>query len=177
MITLKEYGPNINIKGYDGRYKIDKLGNVYSNITRRYLKLQLKKSGYMYVQLHLEGNNKWYRVHRLVAEHFINNHNNAPFVNHRDGDKENNHVNNLEWATGTENNNHAIKTGLVRFSYQIIRVTHCSDWDAECIGIDSAARETGVSRSTISRLMKNKKSSKGYQFEKIGEVKLRHYEV
>jgi hypothetical protein len=69
-----------------------------------------KKRGYMYART----SNKNYIISRLVASAFIPNPENKPTVNHKDGDKHNNHVSNLEWATYKENNQHAINNGLTR---------------------------------------------------------------
>lgn len=66
------------------------------------------QSGYYAVQL----NGKRYLIHRLVAEQYIPNPNNLPCVNHKDGNKLNNDVNNLEWCSYSENNEHALKNGL-----------------------------------------------------------------
>lgn len=110
-----------DIKGFEGKYQISNYGNVKSIkrfvnhwqgglrlVNERLLKNFIKQ-GYMYVDL---GNKKHYRIHRLVAESFITNSDNKLEVNHKDGNKLNNHVNNLEWATHSENMKHSYKTGL-----------------------------------------------------------------
>lgn len=84
-------------------------GEVIRIKTRRTIKPSLNKKGYPQVCLQ---NRKSYRVHRLVAETFIPNPENLPEVNHIDGNKLNNHIDNLEWCTTKENINHAIKTGI-----------------------------------------------------------------
>lgn len=66
----------------------------------------------MVVNLYIKGRVSQQRVHRLVAQAFIPNPENKPEVNHKDGNKENNDISNLEWNTSKENTNHAIKTGL-----------------------------------------------------------------
>lgn len=69
--------------------------------------------GYLQIGLCSGGKQKTFRVHRLVAELFIPNPDNKNTVNHRDGHKLNNHISNLEWATSTENNQHAARLGLI----------------------------------------------------------------
>lgn len=81
----------------------------------RILRLSDTSLGYKSVRLSNQ-TQKQKKVHRLVAEAFIPNPMNLPVVNHLDGDKHNNCVSNLEWCTVKENTNHAIKTGLMRFS-------------------------------------------------------------
>lgn len=83
-------------------------GQILNKRWNRYLKPQLNNKGYSRVQLC----GKFYFVHRLVAEKYIPNPNNLPQVNHKDGDKTNNSVENLEWVSNQENRNHAIKNGL-----------------------------------------------------------------
>lgn len=99
--TIKEF-PN---------YQISNLGNV-KNSQGKILKPELTKKGYLQIKLFNGSTRKGIRVHRLVAQYFIPNPCNLPHVNHRNGIKTDNKVCNLEWVTPSENNEHAIKTGL-----------------------------------------------------------------
>ena len=114
-----------DIKGYEGRYQISNLGQVKSlfftnNKTKKsyyrekILKQQKTRQGYMTIRLSQDSMDKTYRVHRLVAEAFIENQKNKKEVNHIDGDKQNNTVDNLEWVTRSENQIHAYKNGFQR---------------------------------------------------------------
>ncbi|HDV4621062.1 TPA: HNH endonuclease, partial [Bacillus anthracis] len=71
-----------------------------------------KQTGYIQIDLTKNNKKKTFRVHRLVAVHFLPNPENKPEVNHEDGNKENNNVGNLKWVTPKENMNHAYKFGL-----------------------------------------------------------------
>lgn len=90
-----------------GRLKNIKTGTIY--------KQQIAKSGYCLVSLTLgsEASKKTFRIHKAVAETFIPNPENKPQVNHIDGNKTNNCVENLEWATNLENSHHAWENGLI----------------------------------------------------------------
>ena len=102
-----------DVCGYEGLYKVDENGNVFSVRNNKLLKRMMFPSGYEYVHLcNGKGKTKLFRVHRLVAETFIPNPNNLPEVNHKDGDKLNNNVKNLEWCTNLENMRHSVETGL-----------------------------------------------------------------
>ena len=104
------------IKGYEGLYAIDELGNVYSliqNASRRKRELKPEiKNGYLSVNLYKNGKCKHAYIHRLVAETFIDNSDLLPVVNHKDGNKQNNNVSNLEWCKQKENINHSWELGL-----------------------------------------------------------------
>lgn len=94
-------------------YRADTDGNIYDNngiINDRRL---FKQRGYWVVQLYVNNNYIIKKVHRLIAETFIPNPYNKPTVNHKDGNKLNNKVTNLEWATYSENIKHAFNTGLI----------------------------------------------------------------
>lgn len=107
------------VKGYEGYYEVDQFGRVYSvnrvisvnDNGRQYEKLlkakQMKQTmhskGYKTVSLTKDGKTKGMFVHRIVAEAFIPNENDLPMVNHKDEDKTNNFVENLEWCTASYN--------------------------------------------------------------------------
>lgn len=88
------------------KYSVSNKGNVKNNKTGRILKHHKDKDGYCIVCLYNEGVKKLMKIHRLVAIEFIPNLSNKPTVNHIDGNKSNNCVENLEWNTHSENERH-----------------------------------------------------------------------
>lgn len=114
-----------DIKGFEGLYQVSDTGKVKrisSEVTSitgqkyivpgRMLKTTLTGRGYPTVTLSKQGKVKRYYVHRLVAEAFIPNPENKPTVNHINGNKLQSNVENLEWSTYSDNNQHAYNTGL-----------------------------------------------------------------
>lgn len=95
-------------------YEITKDGEIYSlkHNKRKPIKGYIDKYGYRRVLLYVNGKRKKYFVHRLVAEKHIENPDNLPQINHKDGKKLNNCVDNLEWVTPKQNIQHAIKNGF-----------------------------------------------------------------
>lgn len=112
------------VEGYDGKYSVSNMGNVKSlarqvynhtgfiNKPERILRQHDDMKGYPRVYFDKDKKTKFVPVHRLVALAFIPNPENKPQVNHIDGNKHNNCVDNLEWCTNRENQLHAIRTGL-----------------------------------------------------------------
>jgi len=113
-----------DIRGFEGVYQISNLGRVKSlrrvkkrsdgikhTTSEKILKVHKNQKGYLFLSLVGE-KKKMYKVHRLVAKTYIPNHGNKPCVNHVDGEKANNSVENLEWVTYSENSIHAYGTGL-----------------------------------------------------------------
>ncbi len=101
---------SMEIKDYP-KYRIYNNGQIYSGYINDYLTPQ-KIGGYYSVHLSNDNGQKLHRIHRLVAQHFCNNPDNKPIVNHIDGNKLNNHYTNLEWVTYAENSKHAVSLGL-----------------------------------------------------------------
>ena len=111
-----------DLKGYEDSYQISDSGRVFTK--RRLignqihygkeLVPQLTYDGYLKVTLSKDGVSKKAYLHRLVASQFIDNPMNIPQINHKDGNKLNNSVTNLEWCTKQENQNHAVRTGLMQ---------------------------------------------------------------
>lgn len=115
-----------DIEGYFGLYQISTHGNVKSLKfgKEKILKPTKNKYGYLQVGLSKDGKLKIYKVHRLVAENFIENPKNLEQINHRDEDKTNNHVTNLEWCTPKQNINYGTHNQRVaeKLSKQVLCV-------------------------------------------------------
>jgi len=106
-----------DVPGYEDIFSISVDGEVFSKRTKRVLKTCIGKTGYRIISTKIGGRkgvNKCLKIHRLVAMTYIDNPESKPIVNHKDGDKLNNNVNNLEWNTGSQNIKHAYDNGLAK---------------------------------------------------------------
>lgn len=169
-----------DIKGYEGKYQISSYGRVKSlaRITKNNHKIperilntttRLTKDGYCRVTLiGKKSKTHDYRVHRLVAETFIPNPNNKPTVNHIDGNKKNNHVDNLEWNTREENMQHAYKHKLKKAMQgnlngnakltpeQVRSIREEYVYESKEHGTVALAKRYGVTNRTIGLIVNNK---------------------
>ncbi len=100
----------MRIEGFDCLVFED--GRVFSFQRNIFLAQKLDRYGYWIVRISKNKVRKSIKVHRIVAMAFLDNPNNYPIVNHKDGNKENNHTSNLEWCTVKQNNQHAVDIGL-----------------------------------------------------------------
>lgn len=100
-----------DVENYNGIYQISSFGNLKTLRTNTLIKQEMNK-GYFEANLCKNGKVQHVRIHRLVAQAFIPNPLNKPHINHIDGNKSNNNINNLEWCTHKENMVHARKNGL-----------------------------------------------------------------
>ncbi len=162
-----------DIEGYEGLYQVSNLGRVKSlsnNRTRKekILSLTNHHCNYLNVSLSKDGANKKFFVHRLVAMAFIPNPDNKPQVNHINGIKTDNYVENLEWCTPKENSQHAFNTKLAKGiagqdNYRAkLTNEQAKKIRKECIpndkehGQNALARKYGVSPTVIHFIIHNK---------------------
>ncbi|AZO48034.1 HNH endonuclease [Mesorhizobium sp. M4B.F.Ca.ET.058.02.1.1] len=174
------------IEIFNGRYSVDEDGNVYSlrnnagnrRAAPKLMKLRLSKEGYLTVTLTTDTGRLFCQVHRLVAQAFIPNPMNKPEVNHRDGIKIHNRKTNLEWATESENAQHAFQLGL-----RVGNPTWAGKINADCpnskpvnqLGLDgqliqtfpsmAEARRHGFSQGNISMVISGQRDHhKGFKW-------------
>lgn len=124
--------------------------------------------GYLYIQIGKGVENRRY-IHRLVAELFIPNPDNLPQVNHKDGDKSNNHVENLEWVTAMENSIHATKFGLRKVGAEAEGAIKVFTTDGMVFGcIKDAAKHFDINYGTLKYGLRNRPLYRGmYRADKI----------
>jgi NUMOD4 motif./HNH endonuclease. len=177
------------IKGYEGIYEVSSYGRVrssertaerldrYGNISKYEVKGRIisqwkRKDGYMSVTLRSMKTQSTLLVHRLVIETFVPNPDNLQLVNHKDENKSNNNVENLEWCTpsynNTYNNIHMKKN--MPFKKRVRQMTFDGEVIAEYESAADAARQTGLSNGGISSSCNGKKGFEryhGYNWEYI----------
>lgn len=155
------------IDGFDGDYMVSNLGRVKS-VRRNIILRQSIRNGYERVTLCANNSQKDYYIHRLVAHAFIPNPNNYPIVNHKDENRTNNRVDNLEWCTrkynasyGTRNIRTAIKQSKKVYQYDM--EGNLLEIFPSCISVQ---RKLGYKQGTISSCCLGKiKSYKGFIFK------------
>lgn len=103
-----------DIEGYNGMYEVSNYGRVKSNYSDRILKQAIDNRGYYRCSLSKNDTLTTYKVHRLVAEYFVENPENKPEVNHKNGNKLDNRAVYIEWCTKSENMIHAVENRLVK---------------------------------------------------------------
>lgn len=176
-----------DIDGYEGYYQVSNMGRVkslarfkqnhtkFQKIEEAIKKQTIKDNGYYIVSLYKNNVGEQKYIHRLVAEAFIDNPDCLPQVNHKDENKSNNCVENLEWCNNKYNNNYGTKRErqvetLLNNGKLCARVVKC-DLDGNVIAyyrsMREAERENGLSNGSISAYFRyNRKQTGGYTWKK-----------
>lgn len=169
--AVEEWKP---IRKYKGFYEVSNLGRVRSlprdtkfGQQRKLVKGQILKpienNGYLYACLSKHNKTTRYAIHRLVADAFIPNYDNLPQVNHRDENKANNRVENLEWCTADYNNRYSdvYKKAAEAAKIPVVQYTKDGRKIAEYSSMLEASKSTGISVTNISVCVRNKRQKDG----------------
>lgn len=165
----------LDIPGYEGFYQISNFGRVKSFYFKnpRILKPH-KVKGYSNVELYKNKEKKQFYIHRLVMENFCPIENMSMLdVNHKDEDKSNNHISNLEWMTHKDNLNYGSRAEKARIKMQgrnspRSKKVRCIEKDVIYEALREAERQLGIPATNISRACKGKiKSAGGYHWEYV----------
>lgn len=152
-----------DIKNYEGLYAITSCGKVYSHKRKKFLKPQVNKSGYLKINLCKNGKIKSFLVHRLVAEVYIDNPNNFDTVDHINGDKSNNSINNLQWMSQADNVRKACNKKVI-----------CIETERIFDSTRAVERELGLDQSSVSKCCREKRKTTGsyhFKFYEEGDIK------
>lgn len=156
---------NNNERYIDYYISID--GKIYSSKLKRLLKLGDNPRGYKQIKLYKGKGYDFFLVHRLVAMTYIPNLENKPQVNHKDGNKINNNINNLEWCTNAENMYHCyhLSNNAHSNSKKIIQYNSFGDKIKIWVCISDAAKKYKTSSTSIIQAIKRKGKSRGFKWE------------
>ena len=151
------------IPGYEGLYTVSDDGIVFSLVRNRELKPKIDRYGYKAVTLTKNGKPKYITVHRIVAMTFIPNPLNKRCVNHINEIKTDNRVENLEWVTVKENDNHGtrnIRMSATKSKKPVMQIL--PDGTVKYFkGVKDAGRQTGLNRCNIADCCKGKRNRTG----------------
>ena len=161
-----------DVVGFEDYFSVSSSGSIYSKRVNKKLKLYQGRAGYVSLNTRIGGRggkNICLNIHRLVAEAFIENPESKPFVNHKNGVKHCNDIDNLEWCTAAENVQHAHRTGLSESrkgveqqhsakltEADVISIRDCYIPRHKEFGAKVLAKKFNVSHERISSIVNNK---------------------
>ena len=160
-----------DVVGYEKYFQVSNNGKIWSKRTNKILKLAVNSGGYSYFGTIIGGKNginKTFIIHTLVAKHFITHVKGKSHVNHKDGNKINNHVDNLEWCTPKENMQHASLNGFLNNSKgeyaswskftesQVLEIRKIHKSGCRINGARALARKYNVTKGSIDQIIKRK---------------------
>ena len=169
---LKAMWKKFIYEGQETDYSVSTEGEVRKDTTN-YILSQSSQQDYKFVGLIINGKQKRMRVHRMVALTFIDNPDNKPYVNHINGNRSDNNVENLEWVTPSENTQHAVNTGLFKSgrTRAVIQYNLNGEQMATFESATEAARQTGGSQSKITMCCRRQRdSANDYQWRYYDDI-------
>lgn len=164
-----------DIKGYEGLYAVTSCGKVWSYRRKIFMKPQVSGDGYYRISLTKDKKISTIEIHKLVAEAYLEKPEGKVEVNHKDEIKAHNYVQNLEWVNHKENMNHGTRTQRSASkrkgrAQRAIKV-YCVELNREFDSMNQAAKELGISVSSISKAVNGqRKTCGGYHWERVERV-------
>lgn len=166
-----------DVPDYEGLYQVSNLGRIKSlyNYKRNGTNILIPriKRGYYTIGLRKNGKRKWFLVHRLVAKAFIPNPNNLPQINHKDENKLNNNIKNLEWCSVSYNNTYGTRIQRVRTktSKKVLQYDLSGNFIKEYESVSSAAKSNKIKTiSSVTKCCQGKWKQAGGYIWKYKEV-------
>lgn len=154
------------IRGYEGMYEISNFGTVISRCAGRWKTTMVRKpvmdkDGYLCIVLKKDGHYKGFKIHRLVADAFLDNPNDCPVINHKDHNRANNRADNLEWCTVAYNNTYDGKNRL--YFKPVVQLSTDGEELNRFESVNEAAKSINTDPSNISSALHGRnKTSGGY---------------
>ena len=166
---VKKHMENKIIDGYE-RYTINRNGDIFDTKRNKYLATWVDTVGYKQCYLRDQsGKRHSKRIHRLIAKAFIENPNNLPQVNHKDGNKLHNSIDNLEWVTNSDNTQHGYDNNLYKFKSRCHAINVYEKPNHKFFkrykSIRSMCEELHINRKTVTMILKGEKTTNNYPYE------------
>ena len=159
-----------DVSGYEGRYIVSTLGHIKNVKRNKLLKPTIDSKGYSNVKLYMNNiQSKTHKVHRLVASAFLSNPDNKPQINHKDENRTNNRVDNLEWCTNKYNCNYGNHSK--HLSKPILQFDKNGNYICKWNGASEAGKALNICIQSIQKCCKLKRFSAGgyvWKYEKGG---------
>lgn len=169
---MKEVWKPITYQGWEDLYEISSLGRLRNRKTQEIRKLCVDNAGYLYCTINRNGKTKWISIHRAVALVFIDNPSGLPCVNHKDENKFNNNVENLEWCDWRYNCNYGTgrqraiaKFGKHKGKVPVAQYSKEGKLIAKYESIAEASRQSGVNMTSLRKAAygeQKRRSAGGY---------------
>lgn len=158
-------------KNWEDLYEVSIYGEVRNIKNKNIIKGDINSTGYRRVQMCRDGKVKKVFVHRLVAETFLNNYCEDLIVNHKDGNKLNNNISNLEWITRSENNIHAYKNNLTQYEYNgEFKIEFLDNTVYTYNSFRECERLTGINKTSLRNWVNGKSKNPKYEKYNIKNI-------